>query len=245
MSSYRQAIAQYNERHAPSPFSPKAVLFDMDGVLYRSMHYHARAWHETMLRYGIDMPEQEAFELEGMRGVEIILMKMKAAGRPMNHEQAHAIYEEKGERFASYGQVEIMEGVTELMKAVKQTGMDIGVVTGSGQHTLLDKLEDDFCGLIDRKFVVTSFDVERGKPAPDPYLQGLRKVNAQPCEAIVVENAPLGVRSAVAAGIFTLAVNTGPLPETMLEREGTNLVFSSMPHLRDEWERFTEAISNP
>ena len=87
-----------------------------------------------------------------------------------------------------------------------------------------------------KELIVTSFDVEHGKPSPEPYLRGLEKVEIQPTEGIVVENAPLGVRSAVAAGIFTIAVNTGPLPDKALASEGANLVFKNMPALCDAWE---------
>ena len=64
----------------------------------------------------------------------------------------------------------------------------------------------------------------------------LEKAGIKPCEGIVVENAPLGVRAAVAAGIFTIAVNTGPLPDEALTSEGANLVFAKMTDLRDAWE---------
>ncbi len=62
---------------------------------------------------------------------------------------------------------------------------------------------------------------------------GLAKVGIKPNEAIVVENAPLGVRAAVAAQIFTIAVNTGPLPESALLNEGANMLFPSMQALAD------------
>lgn len=52
---------------------------------------------------------------------------------------------------------------------------------------------------------------------------------------LVVENAPLGVRAAVAAQCFTIAVNTGPLPDERLRSEGANLVYPTMPALSDEW----------
>ena len=54
----------------------------------------------------------------------------------------------------------------------------------------------------------------------------------QPWEAIVVENAPLGIRAGVAARIFTIAVNTGPLPDQLLAESGANLIFKSMNELR-------------
>ena len=63
-----------------------------------------------------------------------------------------------------------------------------------------------------------------------------------PDEAIVIENAPLGVRAAKAAGIFTVAVNTGPLPESALLDEGANILFPSMQALADEWRTFVDTL---
>lgn len=73
--------------------------------------------------------------------------------------------------------------------------------------------------------MVTAFDVKHGKPHPEPYLMGLEKGNKLIShQAIVVENAPMGVESAVAAGIFTIAINTGPLDEQVLWDAGANIV---------------------
>lgn len=83
--------------------------------------------------------------------------------------------------------------------------------------------------------MVTAFDVKYGKPNPEPYLMGLKKAGIEANEAVVVENAPLGVKAGVAAGIFTIAVNTGPLPNSALLDEGANLLFSSMQELSDNW----------
>ena len=84
--------------------------------------------------------------------------------------------------------------------------------------------------------MVTAFDIKYGKPNPDPYLMALTKADLQPNEAIVIENAPLGVQAGVAAGIFTIAVNTGPLPDQVLWDAGANLLFPSMPTFNEEWD---------
>ena len=60
---------------------------------------------------------------------------------------------------------------------------------------------------------------------------------------IVVENAPLGVRAGVAAGVFTIAVNTGPLPDEVLLNQGANLLFHSMREFCDEWEKVYEELT--
>jgi beta-phosphoglucomutase-like phosphatase (HAD superfamily) len=97
---------------------------------------------------------------------------------------------------------------------------------------------------LDENHITTAYDVKQGKPAPDPYLKGLAKAGCtNPWEAIVVENAPLGVHAGVAARIFTIAVNTGPLPNEQLLCEGANLLFKSIAELKDEWNQFIcEAI---
>ena len=64
----------------------------------------------------------------------------------------------------------------------------------------------------------------------------LDRAGVEANEAVVVENAPLGVRSARAAGIFTVAVNTGPLPNIALEAEGANVVLSTLHELCAKWE---------
>jgi beta-phosphoglucomutase-like phosphatase (HAD superfamily) len=112
------------------------------------------------------------------------------------------------------------------------------VVTGSGQHTLLDKLLGDFDGLLREELIVTAFDVTHGKPNPEPYQIGMQKCGVAPWETIVVENAPLGVRAAVAAQCFTIAVNTGPLPNEMLAQEGANLIFPRMTDLAEAYHRW-------
>ena len=146
------------------------------------------------------------------------------------------MYDEKSRIFATRPQAKIMEGVIDLQRKIKSYGMKIVVVTGSGQHSLLEKLTHDFSGLIEPGMIVSSFDVTRGKPHPMPYLKGMEKAGVEPWEAIVVENAPLGVRAAVAAHIFTVAVNTGPLPNEMLSEEGANLVFSRMTEFDKNFE---------
>ena len=117
------------------------------------------------------------------------------------------------------------------------------VVTGSGQKSLLDRLAHNYPGYFSPNLIVSSADVKHGKPNPEPYLMGLEKAGVCADEALVVENAPLGVRAGVAAGIFTLAVNTGPLPESALTDEGANLLFKNMTELAEsfntlktEWE---------
>ncbi len=238
-----KAINDYKNRHGFGTFAPKVVLFDMDGVIYDSMPHHAIAWQKSMAEAGLDMSLSEAYEYEGMRGVETIKRLFdKQKGIKLEEYQAQPYYDKKSEIFASLGPTEKMEGVEDLMRLIHSDGLTIGVVTGSGQKTLLNRLENDFPNLLHQELMVTSSDVTKGKPAPDPYLKGLMKCGVKPWEAIVVENAPLGVKAAVAARIFTVAVNTGPLPNSKLEEQGANLIFNKMTDFRDYWHDLMTAI---
>lgn len=234
---YSNVIEEYKNKYGFGELTPRAVLFDMDGVLYNSMPNHAYSWHTAMAECGLDMPEADAYKYEGMRGVETIKQLCREQwGKEISDEESQAMYDVKSRIFASCPEAAVMDGVQELMHKMKSCGMNIVVVTGSGQRTLLDKLVDEFEGLVSPELIVSSFDVKHGKPNPEPYLMGLRKAGVEPWQALVVENAPLGVRAAVAARIFTIAVNSGPLPNEMLSAEGASIVFDNMPAFRDEWD---------
>lgn len=231
--SLQTTIHEYLGRTGHKDFTPKLVLFDMDGVLYNSMPSHAIAWHKSMKDFGLDMSEQEAFLYEGMRGVETIkLVAKKQWNKDLSDEEAQKMYERKSEYYAAFPTADFIPGIHDLQKEIKNRGIEIGIVTGSGQATLINRILDDFKGLVNPDIIVTANDVKHGKPAPDPYLQGMKKGNCNPWETIVIENAPLGVRAGVAAKCLTIAVNTGPLSAEVLKDSGADAVFSSMDEVR-------------
>lgn len=232
-------IRQYLERHGFGHFSPKAVLFDMDGVLYDSMPHHAIAWQESMKRFGIDMTEADAYATEGARGIDTIRQIATRQGKEVSLEEAQRMYDEKSRIFHEMPDAPIFDGVFDMMEKIKRAGMTVNVVTGSGQRPLIRRLLNDFGRYLDENHITTAYDVKCGKPYPDPYLMGLQKAgNLKPFEGIVVENAPLGVRSGVSAGIFTVAINSGPLPDKALLDEGADVLYDKMTQFRNEWDNF-------
>lgn len=227
-----EAINQYLKKHGFGQFEPKAALFDMDGVLYDSMPNHAVAWQQSMASFNIHMTAQDAYATEGARGIDTIRhMVMQQKGEEITLERAQEMYDEKTRCFHALPEAPVIPGVVEVMRAMKARGWRIGVVTGSGQRPLINRLLSDFTEFLDEEHIVTAYDVKRGKPAPDPYLMGMRKAGTLPWETIVIENAPLGVKAGVAAQAFTIAVNTGPLPDETLLQAGADLLFPNMLEL--------------
>lgn len=238
------AIDRYLSEKGYERMDLRAAMFDMDGVLYDSMKNHAKAWYQAMQHFGYtDFTESEAYMHEGRTGAGTInIVSQRMFGRSASEDEIQEIYAYKSDIFNKLPKATSMPGAYDLLLKVKQSGVVPMIVTGSGQGTLLGRLNRNFPDIFRHELMVTAFDVKYGKPNPEPYLMGMQKYKLftgdeglKPNNFIVIENAPLGVRSAVAAGVFTIAVNTGPLPDSVLLSEGANLLFHSMQELAETW----------
>ena len=180
---------------------------------------------------------------EGRTGADTInIISRRERGHDATDEEIKAIYAAKSEEFNKCPEAPRMPGAWEVLNKIKADNLTRMIVTGSGQVSLLDRLNKNFPGIFQKELMVTAFDIKFGKPNPDPYLMALEKGGFQPNEAIVIENAPLGVQAGVAAGIFTVAVNTGPLPDQVLWDAGANLLFHSMTEFNEQWEMLKKSL---
>ena len=113
-----EKITKYLERHGFERFAPKAVLFDMDGVLYDSMPHHDIAWQQSMNEFGLTMPPMGAYQYEGMRGPETIQkLAREQWGKELTEEEAQQMYDRKSAIFTELGGAEQMHGILDLMHA--------------------------------------------------------------------------------------------------------------------------------
>ena len=209
----------------------------MDGVLFNSMPYHSEAWHQVMKSHGLNLSREEAYMHEGRTGAATInIVFQRELGREASQEEIEKIYKEKSILFNTHPEAERMPGAWVLLKKIISEVLITMVVTGSGQLSLLERLEHNFPGMFHKELMVTAFDVKYGKPDPEPYLMALKKGGIKASEAVVVENAPLGVEAGHKAGIFTIAVNTGPLDGQVLLDSGADLLLPSMQALCDTWD---------
>ena len=143
----KESIDKYLNITGFKEFAPKAVMFDMDGVIYNSMPNHAKSWHKAMKSIGIEMPSDDAYTYEGMRGVETIqFLFKKQRNEDISTEKASEYYKIKSDEFNKCPKAELMNGIILLMEKIKASGLKILVVTGSAQHTLIRKLTHDLKG---------------------------------------------------------------------------------------------------
>lgn len=239
-----ELLTQYLQRNHFTRFDLKAVLFDMDGVLYDSMPAHDLSWQQTMDEMDLKHLPCEFYLQEGRIGQSTInAVFQRNLQRDATEEEVKNIYARKSELFRQYNSGAILPGSAQVVEYVQTVGLKPVLVTGSGQPSLLDRLGIHFPGVFTPETMVTAFDVQQGKPHPEPYLMGLQKGgNLKPNQAIVIENAPLGIQAAVDAGIFTIGVNTGPLPDSGLSDAGASIVLHSMEELLDAMPEILEIM---
>ena len=210
----------------------KAVFFDQDGVLYNSMPYHAESWAWAMTKHGLPYTALECYRNEGRTSTGVIQEHhQQMYGRDASPELIEAIYKDKTEHFTEMtgGFPGIIPNVDKVLYFLRSQGVQCWVVTGSGQRNLIDALNKTFDNVFTG--IISSFDVTKGKPDPEPYLKAWERSGFKKEECMVVENAPLGVRAAKAAGLYTFAVNTGPLPDEELWDEKADEVLPDMQAL--------------
>ncbi|MCF0188290.1 MAG: HAD hydrolase-like protein [Bacteroidaceae bacterium] len=238
---YEKNIQSYLDNHGFERMDLKAVMFDMDGVLFDSMGGHVYSWVKAAKEVGLPMTDEEVYLNEGRTGNGTInLLAQRTWGRDATESEMEEIYALKAGYFNTLPPANVMPGAPEMLNMVRDCNLGRILVTGSGQKSLLDKLDRHFPGIFTPERMVTAFDVKMGKPYPEPYLMGLKKGELKANEAIVVENAPLGVQAAAGAGVFTVAVNTGPLADEVLWEAGANVVLPDVASFREFFPTFLQ-----
>lgn len=184
----------------------EAVLFDMDGVVVDSMHAHAQCWIDVFKEHGVHLNKVDIFKREGMTGLESIadIFLDKGFAMPPEHILRN-LQKKKLQLFSNY-QVEVFPQMYNIIPLLKSKGKKIGIVTGSFRYLVEELIPQKLLQHVD--VVISVDDVQKGKPHPDPYVEAVKKLKVNPENVIVVENAPMGIKAAKAAGLFCIAIST-------------------------------------
>jgi len=181
----------------------QGVLFDFDGVLADTPVPNCRAWQEAFAPHGIEVNPEVFLSMEGSGKKEVL--DRLSAGR-LTDEQLEAVFKEKQRIYFSKGRVQLYPGVVEALKGLREKGLKLAVVSGSTRDRIDDALGEEIIGLFEA--VVTAESVTKTKPDPEPFQVGMSALGLGPEVCLVIENAPLGIESARAAGARCLAVAT-------------------------------------
>ena len=186
----------------------RGVIFDLDGVLVDSMPYHYKAWKIAFKEVtNIEVDERGIYLLEGMRGNDLV-KKIFEQKNYDDYSIAQKVNERKNKIFKDILTPRTFEDVKELIEHLKCTK---AVVSGSARKDV-EVLIDRTFGKNNFDVIITADDIDRGKPDPIAFITALNRMKIDAVEAIVVENAPLGVEAAIKAGLqYIIVLNNTPL----------------------------------
>ena len=184
----------------------RGVLFDLDGVIVDTLHFHYLAWKRMFERRGGTVSEHSVLLHEGRSSREILPILMQEAGVSIPKEEWNNFIEEKRAYFRTIVQVAHYPDAFEVVNRLKERGFKVALVTACAlknmQHSLNGEQQAHF------DFIITGDEVARAKPFPDSYLTAARQLEVKPEECMVVENAPLGIEAAKNAGMYCVAIET-------------------------------------
>jgi beta-phosphoglucomutase len=203
----------------------RGVLFDLDGVIADTLHYHYLAWQHMFEKRGGSVSEQTVLLHEGRASREILPILMEESGAHIPEKEWHSFIEEKRAYFRSIVKVAYYAAAFEIIEALKQRGFKVALVTACALKNMQHALSREQRGHFD--FIITGDEVSRAKPNPDPYLAAARQLGLKAEECLVVENAPLGIEAAKNAGMYCIAI------ETTLGREYLKLADCIVPRIED------------
>ena len=194
-------------------FKPKAIIFDMDGVIVDSMPYHFLAWYEALRPWGVRVSCFDVYSREGERWDKTLKSLLRRTKIKPREEVLGEIFSARQKIFKNNFKRFIFKGVEEFLLCLKGKGYLLGLVTGTPDREIKEILPQRIEGLFDT--IIAGNQVKHGKPHPEPYLKAALSLGLRPKECVVVENAPLGIESAKRAGMFCIALATS-LPEEYL-----------------------------
>lgn len=176
----------------------KGLLFDVDGVLVSSIASVNRCWRRWAAHYGV--ADAENFTIShGTRAVEIIKGLKPEFDAAQVAEGLRLIEDMEIEDVAD---LKVLPGVRELLASLPKERWTI--VTSATRRLMLGRLKA--AGLPFPEELIAGDDVVNGKPHPEPYRKGAALLGFEPGECVVVEDAPTGVGSGVAARSRVLGV---------------------------------------
>jgi beta-phosphoglucomutase len=193
---------------------PKAVIFDMDGVIVDSMPYHFLAWYEALRPFGVRISCFDVYYKEGERWDKSLKDFLNREKIHPSKEILKKIFANRQKIFKSHFQRSIFKGAEELLRCLKKKGYLLGLATGTPMSELNEILPKGIKNLF--HCLITGDKVKHGKPHPEPYLKAAQELSVKPKDCVVIENAPLGIKSAKQAGMFCIALTTS-LPKNYLK----------------------------
>lgn len=186
----------------------KAVIFDLDGVILNTAHYHYLAWKRILNGYGIEFSEEENEQIKGVARYKSLEILLEIKNMTMSEVEKMRVLRQKNNWYLEYVMdidlEDLLPGVLNLLERLKSQGIKTGIASTSDNTSLILELT----GL--RKYfnaVVDGHKVKLPKPNPQVYEVIAIALNTSPADCLVFEDSKAGVLSAKRAGMKVVAVS--------------------------------------
>jgi HAD superfamily hydrolase (TIGR01509 family) len=193
--------------HCAPKLKPKAVVFDLDGLMFNTEELYQFVGGEVLRRRGHEFSADLLDAMMGRPGAVSLQIMIDWHQLDDTVEQ---LATESDEVFATIlgERLETMPGLLELLSALESAAIPKAIATSSGRAFVTDVLSR--FELAPRfAFILTAEDVVQGKPNPEIYLTAAQRFEVEPAEMLVLEDSQNGCRAAAAAGAYTVAVPGG------------------------------------
>lgn len=190
----------------------KGVVFDLDGVITDTAHYHYLAWKKTAESIGIEFDEAFNENLKGVSRIDSLLLILKKDGREndFTEEQIETLAAEKNEFYVSLLQeitpTDVLPGIKELIVDLKKQNLKCAIASVSkNARTVLNALEMEQAF----DYIVDAAKITKSKPDPEIFVEACRGLGLETGEVVGIEDAQAGIEAINAAGIISVGVGSG------------------------------------
>ena len=185
----------------------KAVIFDLDGVITDTAHYHFLAWRKLAQSLGVHFDEAFNENLKGIDRMGSLELILAGAPRKFSDAEKLALADDKNEHYktliAEMSPADLLPGAVAALDWCRAQGLKVGLASVSkNAFTVLESL-----GITEKfDYVVDAAKIARGKPDPEIFLRAASELGVDPAECVGVEDAVAGVSAIKAAGMFAIGV---------------------------------------
>ncbi|MCE8090071.1 beta-phosphoglucomutase [Listeria monocytogenes] len=190
----------------------KGVVFDLDGVITDTAHYHYLAWKKTAESIGIEFDEAFNENLKGVSRIDSLLLILSKDGREndFTEEQIEALAADKNEFYVSLLQeitpADVLPGIKELIVDLKKQNLKCAIASVSkNARTVLSALEMEQ----EFDYIVDAAKITKSKPDPEIFVEACRGLGLETSEVVGIEDAQAGIEAINAAGIVSVGVGSG------------------------------------
>ena len=204
----------------------KAVVFDMDGIIFDSERLVIECWKETADKYGIMDIERTCEACLGVNATETREIFKRFYGQDFPYDEYKKEMSELFHGRYDGGRLPTKVGVKELLEYLKVQGIKVGLASSTRKAVVVQELTD--AGLIGYFDVVVGGDmVRKSKPDPEIFLKACEELEVAPQEAFAIEDSYNGIRAAAAGKLRPLMV-PDLMPPTEEMQELAECIFETL-----------------